>query len=1025
MLFARTGLTRLYVVIAVIEIFLGLGICLFQEEFTSPVYQHFGSRLSLVAAILVASGAGILLQLRFRMPTVVRRWLAPLLAVPFVVLALGLGFASLWTATTFYGLLAVGLLVIPWLHVGAHDTGFDLGRICLAMIESIIGTLMLVRSELFATPGYAALHGWIPAVGMLSLIGAVSLFIGEWRGIRDRSIRTAAAGLPLVMAYNGLLVGAWTGAVGWGTVLVATLAGPLFRRIAQNSTLPELQFGDSLVQIERTIETWSWLVALAVVMFTGLNRTGTFASSLMAMAFVVLTVGYNVVMHWVLPRVGALSTRIYWHLSFLSVSFGLLLGGTGPVDAVFLMLLMALPPLAARVGGLATGLRVLSLAMAVTVVSELVDAALMDASLPMALSIGSLKAMVLAAAAMLGTRSAAAQRGLVQDLAKTRVALHDQVEQLQAQGEELLVQQEELQELNEELLHQSQTLLEQRDQLEAALEAVRKGEASRSRLIALLEATTDFVAIAGPDHRILYYNRAARQMLGIGLHEEIGEIQMPDTHPAWVNDLLAREAMPRLLRTGVWSGETALLSRSGQEIPLSQVILAHKAPDGTVEYLSTIARDISERKRFEEDLRQLAECDPLTSLYNRRRFQKELERELQAASLERSSGSVFFLDLDEFKYVNDGLGHAAGDRLLQSIASILSERVPQPGMVARLGGDEFAVLLPESSHEQAKRIAGDVLEAIANHRTLFGSQQINVTASIGISRYPSHGTTVDELLSRADVALYQAKDNGRNAYSIYTPDRRWQSHMESRLAWEQRIREALQNDWFIFVGQPVLETATGKIRQYELLLRMRGPGGELITPTSFLGIAERFGLIHAIDRWAVRTAIRTLEKFQRAGKQMKLAVNLSGKAFSDQELLPLIQRELIETQVDPSGLILEITETAAITDSNQARRFIETLKHHGCQFAIDDFGAGFSSFSQLKNLPVNYLKIDGSFVSNLPNSPVDQHLVKAVVEMARGLGKKTVAEFVGDEETLALLREFGVDYAQGYYIGHPGPLPLH
>ena len=283
--------------------------------------------------------------------------------------------------------------------------------------------------------------------------------------------------------------------------------------------------------------------------------------------------------------------------------------------------------------------------------------------------------------------------------------------------------------------------------------------------------------------------------------------------------------------------------------------------------------------------------------------------------------------------------------------------------------------------------------------------------------FPGHGDTVETLLAYADLAMYRAKEEGRNRVCIYTPEQKTQ--IESRLIWEKLIREALDQDRFVLFLQPIMDIRQNLIIGHEALLRMISEKGETVTPSSFLDIAERFGLIHDIDRWVVSRAIHLIKKLRQDGKPTYLEVNLSGRSFTDKQLLPLIRNELAETGIDPAALVFEITETAVIENMAAAQLFIAELKSLGCRFALDDFGVGFSSFNYIKHLPVDYLKIDGSFVRNLPHDTVDQHLVKAMVEVARGPGEKTTAEFVENEETLRLLREYGVDYAQGYHVGKP------
>ena len=434
-------------------------------------------------------------------------------------------------------------------------------------------------------------------------------------------------------------------------------------------------------------------------------------------------------------------------------------------------------------------------------------------------------------------------------------------------------------------------------------------------------------------------------------------------------------------------------------------------------------RDISERRRFEAQLVHLANHDPLTGLFNRRRFDEELDRHLSEAQRYDLHGALLFLDLDQFKDVNDSRGHRAGDDLLTSLALLLRQRLRETDIIARLGGDEFAVLLPRADAEQANTVAKDLLEAIRSYTFIVGGAPLGITVSLGIVLFPEHGINAGELLSRADMAMYRSKEEGRNRASMFAPEGDWQAQVESRIGWHQRIREALDNDLFVLHAQPILDLATDRISQYELLLRMVGPDGEMIAPSLFLDIAERSGLIQDIDRWVVRRAIELLGEYAAAGRELRLEVNLSGKAFADHDLLTMIQDELHDHGANPANLVLEVTETAAIANIGEARDFVRTLQAIGCGFALDDFGVGFSSFSQLKHLPVDYLKIDGSFVQDLAQNAVDQHLVRAIVSIARGLGKKTIAEFVGDAETVRLLKAYGVDYAQGYHVAKPAPLP--
>ena len=549
---------------------------------------------------------------------------------------------------------------------------------------------------------------------------------------------------------------------------------------------------------------------------------------------------------------------------------------------------------------------------------------------------------------------------------------------------------------------------------------VRERTQELSRLVSILEATTDLVGTLDIEGSPLYLNRAGRRMLGIGENEELTGWNVLDLYPAWAGPTIERRALPGALESGSWQGETAVLAQDGKEIPVSQVILAHRASDGSPQFFSTIARDISERKEFESKLVRLASHDALTDLFNRRRFEEEVERELARVKRFKSQAAVLFVDLDRFKYINDSLGHRTGDELLVQVAHALRGQLRETDVLARLGGDEFGVLLAQSSRADAETAAARVVTAVRDYRMIADGQAVSVTTSVGVAVAPKHGTTVEDLLAHADMAMYQAKENG-NGFRLYSRDSVTEAAFSAQLMWEQRIRQALEEDRFVLLVQPIQNLRTGDV-QYEALLRMVDKDGKLILPQEFLPVAERTDLIHAIDRWAVHQAIKVIAACEARGQAVHLEVNLSGKAFADEGLLPLIRREIKSTGIAASSLIFEITETAAIANISGARQFIEGLKSTGCGFALDDFGVGFSSLYYLKHLPVDYLKIDGSFIRNLPNDVSDQHLVRSMVELAHGLGKQTIAEWVEDEGTLELLRQFGVDYAQGYFLGKPAPI---
>ena len=556
-------------------------------------------------------------------------------------------------------------------------------------------------------------------------------------------------------------------------------------------------------------------------------------------------------------------------------------------------------------------------------------------------------------------------------------------------------------------------------ELEMAVAALRDGEAL---LRSTLESTADGILVVDADGRVLHVNARFGRMWRIP--EDLLATRDDDRLLAFVIDQLEDpESFLTKVRELYESPDEsfdALRFKDGRVFErYSRPLIADDRIEGRVWSF----RDVSERKRFEDQLVDLANHDPLTGLFNRRRFNEEIERQLAAARRYNVPGALLFLDLDQFKDVNDSRGHRAGDELLIELARLLRSRLRDADTVARLGGDEFAILLPHTNALQASMVASSVLESIRGRTFKVAGSPVAITASIGVAPFPDQAATAGELLSCADLAMYEAKEHGRNRVSVFAQALDWQARIESRIGWQQRIREALEHDRFILHAQPILDLKAGRVSQYELLIRAAELDGELVLPGVFLGIAERSGLIQDIDRWVVGQAVAMIAAARDAGRELRLEVNLSGMAFADPDLASLIQREIASKAIDPSSLVLEVTETAAIANLDEAQRFIETLRAAGCSFALDDFGVGFSSFAHLKYLPVDYLKIDGSFIKDLSRSTVDQHLVRAIVDVARSLGKQTIAEFVEDEQTLALLREYGVDYAQGFHVGRPAPLP--
>ncbi len=445
--------------------------------------------------------------------------------------------------------------------------------------------------------------------------------------------------------------------------------------------------------------------------------------------------------------------------------------------------------------------------------------------------------------------------------------------------------------------------------------------------------------------------------------------------------------------------------------------------DGRPAYCIRQLQDIEERKRFEGELGYLADHDPLTGALNRRGFVQELTAQIAHARRYGGGGAVLLFDIDDFKLVNDTLGHSVGDRVISEVALAASARLRETDVFARLGGDEFAVLLPHATESDACALAESLLESVRDANTSIElGHRPAITVSIGVSVFhePGEELTADEILIESDLAMYAAKEAGKDRIALADPAARKQQR--SKITWAQRIRHAVHEYEFQLYCQPITDLRTDRISQWELLLRLPAERGELILPSRFLYTAERSGLIVEIDRWVLSEAIRLIAEHHDAGHALRLEVNISGRSIADAELPGFVEQQLAASAVDPASLVLELTETATIANMGQARKFATRVTEIGCGFALDDFGAGFGSFYYLKYLPFDYIKIDGEFIRHLPASSTDQLILDSIVHMANGLGKRTVAEYVGDHDTVELLKAHGVDYGQGYHLGRPRPV---
>lgn len=423
----------------------------------------------------------------------------------------------------------------------------------------------------------------------------------------------------------------------------------------------------------------------------------------------------------------------------------------------------------------------------------------------------------------------------------------------------------------------------------------------------------------------------------------------------------------------------------------------------------------NELEKTNKQLQHLATHDSLTNIPNRYLLEEELK--LAALNSQYRKSSLLFIDLDNFKVINDSFGHSTGDKVLIGLTKNLKKSKRPNDFLARLGGDEFAILLKDTNLEEAKLIAENIRSQLDESEIHIHSPRVslNLTASIGVVEI-NGSLTPQELLAYADTALYAAKDAGKNRIvSIGSYSDKDKMSKTNKIV--SSIKFALKENKFLLYYQPVHNINNG-ILHYEALIRMVDNHNKIIPPCDFISVAERFGLMSQIDRWVLNNTIQTLQK----RPDMKIFMNLSGVSIGDKALLKFIEESIINSAINPQNIGFEITETIAIKDLEQSERWIKQLKNLGCRFALDDFGAGFSSFSYLSKLPIDYLKIDGSFVKDLDKDNNQRDLIQAVNAVAHALGKETIAEFVENEQILQILRELNVNHGQGYYLGKPGPL---
>ncbi len=539
-----------------------------------------------------------------------------------------------------------------------------------------------------------------------------------------------------------------------------------------------------------------------------------------------------------------------------------------------------------------------------------------------------------------------------------------------------------------------------------------------------IEQAEDRISIIGTDYRYLMTNKANldfhrksfEEVIGRHLAEIVGEQHFRDISEPDLKRCMAGETVKSL---------RASRDAEGGQLLFETIFQPHRDRDGTISGAIITLRDVTEASNLSERLAYQASHDLLTGLVNRQAFEQHLKQALQETANNSRTAVFCFIDLDQFKIINDTVGHLVGDQLLQQVAKLLLDKIHRGDVLARLGGDEFGLLLRGCSLRRAERAAENLVAALNDFRFLHEGHVFEVGASVGIAVINRYSQDVGEVMSQADLACYAAKDHGRNRVHIYKKRDAFLRRRREEMHQAGGIRAALDQDQFTLYAQPIAKvSATGHEvpDRLEILLRMKGEGNQLIMPASFIPAAERYGFMKEIDRWVVGKTMDYLRATLNQPGAMRVNVNLSGVTLNDDALLNYVGDVLQKVEITAKRVCFEITETAAIRNLAKTEVFIQQLRALGAEFALDDFGSGLSSLNYLKRLPVDYLKIDRTFIRDIRQDDSSRAMVAAIHQMAKALGIKTVAEGVESRTTLGVLNELDIDHAQGFEIGMPAPL---
>lgn len=593
-----------------------------------------------------------------------------------------------------------------------------------------------------------------------------------------------------------------------------------------------------------------------------------------------------------------------------------------------------------------------------------------------------------------------------------------------------IVQGLQLQQKNQQLLDKLNLEVNQREALvqertEELVEANQKLKSSQAHMLKLsraVESSPNPILITDANGYIEYINKKCEQVSGYQSAEVLGDSL--DNYIG-VNDATQtfEEIWETVSSEGEWNGEIKNCRKGGEDYWIKIYLAAVYDDRKVITHYVVIYEDITDSRQLSQKLSYQATHDDLTGLINRAEFENRLAAMVDDARHNHSEHALCFLDLDQFKVINDTCGHIAGDELLRQLGRLLSGTTRRTDTLARLGGDEFAILIEDCQQQQAEHIANEVRELVEQFQFIWESQIFTIGVSIGVTSINQRTSNRTEALKQADSACYAAKNSGRNRVYLYQDQDKRLAEQEGEFKWVNELREALMDNRLELFVQPILSTRSSQLHSYEVLVRLRDKQGTLFPPGAFLPSAERYNLSERVDRWVIDHVFDWLELHKQQLSFVKqFAINLSGPSLGHTEMLAYIGARLAKAQFNPAMIKFEITETAAISNLRNANSFIKALSEIGCEFSLDDFGSGLSSFGYLKNLPVQSIKIDGMFVRDMNSDPLDFEMVKSINDIGHVMGLETIAEFVEDEQIWDKLKFIGVDYGQGYYLGRPEPI---